>query len=67
MKAVPFPGQIRLIFLSNSDAAGDIEDVYRKNGNCYVVKPPDMAGMYRFVDALKGFWGERVRFSPGLA
>lgn len=66
LKADPLLRQIPVIVLSNSDAEADIEDVYRNNGNCYVVKPPDMAGMYRFVDALKGFWGERVRFSPGL-
>lgn len=58
--------QLPVIVLSNSDAEEDIEHVYRHNGNCYVVKPPDMEGMYCFAEALKRFWGERVKFSPGL-
>ena len=56
--------KIPVIVLSNSDAPEDIDHVYAHNGNCYVVKPPDMQGMYGFVESLKNFWGERVRFSP---
>lgn len=55
---------IPVIVLSNSDSEDDITHVYRNNGNCYVVKPPDMQGMFGFVESLKSFWGERVQFSP---
>jgi len=67
IKGDPELCQLPVIVLSNSDAEEDIEHVYRHSGNCYVVKPQDMQGMYCFADALTKFWGERVQFSPGLA
>ena len=66
LKSDPKLKQIPVIVLSNSDAEDDIEHIYRHNGNCYVIKPEDMQGMSRFVESLQQFWGERVRFSPGL-
>jgi DNA-binding response OmpR family regulator len=67
MKEHPVLRKIPVIVLSNSDSDEDIEHVYQNNGNCYVVKPPDMDGMYAFVESLKRFWGECVRYSPDLA
>jgi CheY-like chemotaxis protein len=63
LKEDPVLRKIPVIVLSNSDADEDIEHVYSHNGNCYVVKPTDMAGMYAFIDSLKHFWGESVRYS----
>lgn len=66
IKEDPILRKIPVIVLSNSDAEEDIEHVYSHNGNCYVVKPSDMDGMYALVDSLKRFWGERVCYSPNL-
>ena len=66
LKEDPILRKIPVIVLSNSDAEEDIEHVYNNNGNCYVVKPPDMDGMYAFADSLKRFWGGSVRYSTDL-
>jgi CheY-like chemotaxis protein len=64
IKSDPGLAQIPVIVLSNSDAREDIEFVYRNNGNSYVVKPPDMNGMFEFVELIKCFWGDVVQLAP---
>lgn len=56
LKRHPKLRHIPVIVLSVSDAEGDIEEVYRLNGNCYVVKPVDLDGMYKLARSLVTFW-----------
>lgn len=62
MKGDPYLRQIPVIVLSNSSADEDIAEVYRLNGNCYIVKPPNLKEMFSLARSLINFWNS-VQFA----
>jgi DNA-binding response OmpR family regulator len=57
---------IPVIVISTSNSADDINEVYRLKGNCYLVKPPDLNGLFALMRSLADFWLRRA-FLPSTA
>jgi len=56
--------RIPLIVFTHSAAAADIQQTYRQQGNCYVVKPGDWAAFKATVRQIEAFWLEIVTLPP---
>jgi len=46
-----------VLILTTSSAEIDVEDVYRKGGNCYLVKPAGIEPMIKLLRSMSEFWG----------
>lgn len=65
IKSDPELKSIPVIVVTNSNAASDIEAVYRSHGNCYLVKPPELSEFFDMVKHLVEFWWETTRLPAG--
>ncbi|HEY5039043.1 MAG TPA: response regulator [bacterium] len=66
VKIEGFFKSIPVIVLTNSRLDSDIREVYEMNGNCYIVKPSNLAGYTEIVKKLHDFWMTLVQFPPRL-
>ena len=62
MKADASLAQIPVIVITNSQAPEDIEQVYRLEANCYLVKPPDIDEFFHVVRKVIDFWFPSAEF-----
>ncbi len=44
----------------------DIEKVYRSNGNCYLVKPPELNDFFSMVRRIVDFWWDTAKLPPAV-
>jgi len=61
LKADPELRAIPVIVFTSSSAPRDIAKAYALHANCYLVKPPDLAGIERVVSLVNDFWLKTVR------
>ena len=61
MKSDPSLCSIPVIVISNSISPDDVNDVYRLNGNCYLVKPQDLDSMFEMVRTMVDFWFRKAQ------
>ena len=69
MKEDKILARIPVIVITNSQAPEDIEQVYRLEANCYLVKPPDIEEFFYIVRKVIHFWfptAEYVDSSPSF-
>jgi len=64
IKTHPELHRIPVIVLTSSSAPKDIVHAYELHANCYLVKPPDLAGIERVVACFSEFWLKAVKL-PG--
>ena len=56
IKADPVLCRIPVIVISNAVSPEDVDNVYRLNGNCYLVKPHDLDELFALIRTLVDFW-----------
>ena len=61
LKADPELRSIPVIVFTSSNAPRDVARAYALHANCYLVKPPDLAGIERVVSQVNDFWIKTVR------
>ena len=66
IKSDPDLLHIPVLVVTNSHAMDDIEKVYRSNGNCYLVKPPDLNDFFSMVRRIVDFWWDTARLPPAV-
>lgn len=64
VKSHPELRRIPVIVLTSSNAPKDILQAYELHANCYLVKPPDLAGIEQVVARFSEFWLKVVKL-PG--
>jgi CheY-like chemotaxis protein len=47
-----------VIVLSSSSSPGDVQQVYRNRGNCYIRKPASLEELFQIARVIKSFWLE---------
>jgi CheY-like chemotaxis protein len=61
LKSDPELRAIPVVVFTSSNAPRDVAQAYALQANCYLVKPPDLAGIERVVGLLNDFWFKTVR------
>jgi len=61
LKSHPELRKIPVVVFTSSNAPGDVAKAYALHANCYLVKPPDLAGIERVVSLINEFWMKTVR------
>jgi len=61
LKADPELRAIPVIVLTSSSAPRDVAKAYSLHANCYLVKPPDLAGIERVMSLVNDFWLKTVK------
>ena len=56
--------RIPVVVFTSSNAPQDVSRAYELQANCYLVKPPDLAGLEQLFGLLDAFWLRTVRL-PG--
>lgn len=61
LKSNPELSVIPVVIFTSSNAPQDVARAYALHANCYLVKPPNLAGIERVVGLLNEFWMKTVR------
>lgn len=61
LKSDPGLRNIPVVVFTSSNAPQDVARAYALHANCYLVKPPDLAGLERVVSLINEFWIKTVR------
>ena len=61
VKSDPQMRRIPVVIYTSSNAPQDVTRAYELQANCYLVKPPDLAGIERMFGLLDEFWLQTVR------
>jgi len=61
IKAEKCLSSIPVIVMTTSDSEADILESYRLHANSYIVKPVNLGGMFKAVEAIDKFWIHTVK------
>lgn len=61
LKSDPELRKIPVVVFTSSNAPQDVARAYALHANCYLVKPPDLAGIERVMSLINEFWMKTVR------
>lgn len=64
MKSDPSLRRIPVVVLSMSRAHGDVEQVYHRYGNAYVLKPLDLDAFLGTIRSIEHFWFKTATLPP---
>ncbi len=52
---------IPVIMLSTSSSKNDINECYKNQANCYIIKPMDADDFYKVISSIENFWLSTVK------
>lgn len=64
IKQDPDLRRIPVVVMTTSSADMDVLESYNLHANCYVIKPPDFAGLVSVIRAIESFWLSVAKLPP---